>query len=228
MTEDFEAQLKWFTKRLLQIRLTEVRGFSLPIPFELSDIEECGAVEFDATLTPQKHFEDLIEEIRGFYIKYSKNPASRDDIKLEYSADNSSVKIFGIDSDLLRFFLKERLRSETSLFEPGEDNTLFYNGIDTGVVLSATGQSILARLRLLKETDEVLPYIVIFEICAQHKSIERDLFRARNNTQDKKEEVARSAISYLLDKITDSELLEHTERDKIIENVRGKGYKLMM
>ena len=28
MLKTFEAELDWFTKRLLQIRLTEVRGFS--------------------------------------------------------------------------------------------------------------------------------------------------------------------------------------------------------
>ena len=81
MLKNFEAELNWFTKRLLQIRLTEVRGFSLPIPFELPDIITNGVVEFSSEQSPKDHLEELIEEIRGFYVKNSKNSVNRDDIK---------------------------------------------------------------------------------------------------------------------------------------------------
>ena len=228
MTEDFEKQLNWFTKRLLQIRLIEVRGFSLPIPFELSDIENNDAVEFNENRSPKEHLEDLIEEIRGFYVKNSKNSVNRDDVKLDYSGDNLSVKIIGIDSDLLRSFLIIRLKSQTSLFETRAGGVLFYVGLDTGVVLGAAEQTIFARLRSLKESLEILSYNDIFEIVAQHKGIEQVSFRRLNNDKEKKDSVARSAISYLLDKITGSDLLEHIERDKIIKNERGEGYQLMM
>lgn len=228
MLENFEAELNWFTKRLLQIRLTEVRGFSLPILFELSDIQNNDAVEFREDKSPKEHLEDLIEEIRGYYIKYSKRLASRDDIKLEYLDDNLSVKIIGIDSDLLRSFLIIRLKSQTSLFETGAGGVLFYVRLSTGVTLSAAEQTIFARLRSIKESGEILKYNDIFEIVAQHKGIERASFRHLNNDQEKKDSVARSAISYLLDKITGSGLLEHIEREQIIKNARGIGYQLMM
>lgn len=226
MTEDFEGQLKWFTKRLLQIRIQKVRGLSLPIPFNLSDISECIAVEFDTGISPKVHLEDLIEEIRGFYIKYSDKPI--DNIRLEYSNNDSSVKIFGIDSDLLRSFLVKRLKSNTSLFETKAGNALFYNGIDTDVVLSPAEQSIFAKLREFKESNAILIYNDIFDIVAQHKGITRDSFINRNNDQDKRDSAARSTISYLLEKIKKSALLKNQENDKIIKNEPGEGYKLML
>ena len=226
MLKNFEAELDWFTKRLLQIRLTEVRGFSLPISFNLSDIENNNVVEFSTEQTPKEHTEELVEEIRGFYVKNSNNPVNRDDIKLDYSDDGLSVKIFGIDSDLLRSFIIKRLKNHTSLFETGAGNVLSYVGLAKGVVLNATGQTILAKLRDIKESEEILSYNDIFDICAQHKGIEHTSFR--NNSQGKKEEVARSAISYLLGKIIGSGLLENIEKDRIIKNVRGAGYQLMM
>lgn len=228
MTKDFEAQLKWFTKKLLQIRIQKVKGFNLPIPFKLSEIEECGAVDFETDITPKEHLRDMVEEIRGFYIKYSKNSVNRDDIKLEYSNDDLSVEILGIDSDLLKYFIIKRLKSNTSLFETKAGNALFYVGLDTDVVLSATEQSTLARLRELKEGNEILSYNDIFDIVAQHKGEKRGSFINRNNTQGNRDLVARNAISYLLEKIKRSELLEDIENEKIIKNERGEGYKLML
>lgn len=228
MTKDFEKELKWFTKRLLQIRLLDIRGFSLPIPFKLSEIEECTAAEFSAEMSPQEHLEEMIEEIRGFYIKNNDKSVSRDDIRLEYSGDNSSVKIFGIDSDLLRSFITMRLKIHTSIIETRSCNTLFYVGTDTGVVLSAAGQSILARLRELKETGGILLYDEIFEICAQHKGSKEESFRRKNNSETKKYAAARGAISDLLEKIKESEMFEHIEKEKIIKNEREEGYRLMI
>jgi hypothetical protein len=228
MTEDFEAQLKWFTKRLLQIRIGEVKGFSLPIPFNLSYISQCEAVQFNTRISPKVQLEELIEEIRGFYVKYSNNSVNRDDIRLEYSNNDPSVKIFGIDSDLLKYFIIKRLKSNTSLFETKADNALFYVGLDTDVVLSSAEQSIFAKLRELKEGDEILSYNDIFDIVAQHEGQLRESFIRRNDTSEKKDTVARSTISYLLGRIMESELLARMEQDKIIKNERGQGYKLML
>lgn len=228
MLKNFEAELNWFTKRLLQIRLTEVKGFSLPIPFKLSDVENCDVLEFSTEQSSKEHLEELIEEIRGYYVKNSKNSVSRDDIKLEYSGDNLSVKIFGIDSDLLRSFLIGRLKTHTSLFDTRTGNVLFYVELPTDIVLSATEQTILAKLRYIKESEEILSYEDIFEICAQHKGIEQASFRRLNSSQEKKREIARSTVSYLLGKIMKSKLLENIEKEKIIKNVRGTGYQLIM
>lgn len=226
MTENFEKQLNWFTKRILQIRLTEVRGFSLPIPFELSDIENND--EFSTEQSPKEHLEDLIEEIRGFYVKNSKNSVNRDDIELKYSNDNLSVKIIGIESELLQSFLTERLKTHTSLFETRAGNVLLYVGTDIGIVVNAIEQTILARLRSLKENGDVLSYGDIFEICARQKGGEEISFRNRHNDESKRNVVARDAISTLLEKIKRSTLLEHIERDQIIKNIRNEGYQLMM
>lgn len=233
MTKDFEAQLNWFTKKLLQIRLLEVKGLGLPIPFTISEIRRCRAVAFDLReQSPKEHLEDLIEEIKRFYIK--NKLGNINDIELKYSGNGNnptSVTIFGIDSDLLRFFLIKRLKTHTSLLETRAGNALFYVGIDTGVVLSSTGQSILARLRSIKENDEILSYNDIFEICAEHQSSGRAYFQGRNNDQERRNTTARSAVSSLLTKIMSSELFEHMEVEeskKIIKNFPNEGYKLMM
>lgn len=230
MTKDFEGQLEWFTKKLLEIRLTKVKGFGLPIPFTLSEIRRCRAVTFNLVEQSLKeHLEDLVEEIKRFYIK--NNIGSINDIKLEYSGNGNnpiSVKIFGIDSDLLRAFLKGKLKSQTSLFDTRAGNALFYVGIDTGVVLSAAEQTIFAKLRSIKDSDEFLSYDDIFEIIARHKGTEQATFRAYNDTMEKQNSVARSTISYLLDRVTRSELLENREKEQIIKNKTGKGYQLVM
>lgn len=229
MTKDFEKELKWFLKRMLQIRLLDVRGFDLPIPFELSEIKECTAAEFSSEMTPREHLEEMIEEIRGFYIKNSNKHTNRDDIKLEFSGDNDSfVKIFGINSDLLRLFMVKRLKIKTSLLETRANNVLFFVEVDTGITLNSTGQNILAKLRALKETGDTLLYDEIFEICANHKSDKENSFRRRNGDEEKRKMVARGTISDLLGKIKESEMFELIEKEKIIENVREEGYKLVL
>ena len=227
MTKDFEKELKWFTKRLLQIRLRDVKGFSLPIPFKLSEITGCRVVEFGSEMTPKAHLEELIEEIRAYFIKNSEKPVSRDHIKIVYSDGDLSATIFGIDSDLLRSFITKRLKDQTSLLETHSNNVLFYNGITTGVTLNAAEQSVFAKLRYAKDKNTTLSYIDIFEICAQHKGGEQETFRNRNATEEKKQSVARSTISYLLRKMNKSTLLEPIENDEMIKNVSGEGYQLM-
>jgi len=230
MTKDFEGQLKWFTKRLLQIRILDVKGLGLPIPFTISEIRRCRVAVFNlAEQSPKEHLEDLVEEIKRFYIKNKLGIIN--DIKIEYYGNinkPTSVKIFGIDSDLLKYFIVKRLKINTSLFETKAGNALFYVGIDTGVVLSAAEQSIFAKLRELKECNEILSYNDIFDIVAQHKGQMRESFININNTQGMRDSIARSTISYLLGRIMKSELLENMEQDKIIKNERGEGYKLML
>ena len=230
MTEDFEGQLKWFTKRLLQIRILDVKGFGLPIPFTISEIRRCRVAVFNlAEQSPKEHLEDLVEEIKRFYIK--NKLGTIDDIKIEYYGNinkPTSVKIFGIDRDLLNYFIIKRLKINTSLFETKAGNSLFYVGIDTDVVLSSTEQSIFAKLREIKESNAILPYNDIFDIVAQHKGLMRESFINKNNDKDKRDLVARSTISYLLEKIKKSDLLKDLENDKIIKNESGEGYKLML
>ena len=233
MTKDFEAQLIWFTKRLLQIRITEIRGYSLPIPFKLSEIKRCEVKKnnefiFSRDIPPKEHLEDMIKEMTGFYVKHSENKnTKKEDIKLEYK--NNIAIIDGIETDLLLLFLTKRLKTQNSLFETGQHNKLFLNGIDTGIVLSAAEQSIFAELRSLKNSDGTLLYNDIFEICAIHKGSQdrQTVFRSRNRTNDKKHQVSRSAISDLLKRIKEAEVLD-IESEKIIYTDRGKGYKLLI
>lgn len=228
MQLNFDKELKWFTKRLLQIRILKVRGFSLPIHFELSEITNNAEIGFDRSISTKEHLEGMIEEIRGYYIDTSKNPVNKENIRLEYSNNNLDVKIFGIDSKLLRSFITERLRDQTSLFETRANSELFYLELPTGITLSSAESEIFSKLRFKKDNNENLSYDEIFEICAHHKGPEQQSYRDRNDTETKMNTAARSTISYLLQKIKSSSMFEGMPKEKIIENVRGGGYSLML
>lgn len=228
MLRNFEKDLAWFTKKLLAIRLTEVKGFGLPIPFKLSYIEErITDGSLDAKMRPKEHLEELVEEIRQFYIENSGNTANGDRIKLVYLDHDLLVKIYGIDSNLLRTFLVKRLRSNTSLFETRAGGELFYIESSTGVILNAAQQTIVAHLRSAEA--RFLSYNEIFEICANQKGGEKErAYRAKHATKPSKDSVARSAISDLLKRIKKSEILKGFKNEEIIDNKNKKGYQLMM
>jgi hypothetical protein len=226
---DFKLQLKWFTKRLLQLRLTKVKGFGLPITFELSEISNNSVVEFDSNMPVKDHLEDLTEEIKEHYIQNSKTPVSGDNIKLKYSEDGTKVKIYGINSNLLRSFIIEKLEDQTSLFRTTSNGSLLYVEIPTNVTLSATESDIFSKLRLNKDNGiGTLSYSEIFEICASHKGPTLDEFMNHYNTDTKRDTVSRSTISYMLAKIRRSPMFETIESDKIIKNVTKEGYLLLM
>ncbi|MEI6553845.1 MAG: helix-turn-helix domain-containing protein [bacterium] len=229
MSIDFEQQLKWFTKRLLQIRIHEVGGFSLPIPFKLSEISENSTPAFEPNISAQEHLEDLIEEIRGYYVCESKTPVNGDNIRLKYFNNEPKVKIYGIDSELLRSFIIERLKEQTSLFRTASGNKLLYVEKPTDVVLSATEVGIFSTLRSNKDNGgKFLSYSDILAILAKHKGSTLDEVVNYYDTDEKAKALARSAISYLLKKIKKSPLFTNIENEKIIKNERGQGYILMM
>lgn len=223
----FEEKLGWFTRRLLQIRMTEVEGVGISIPFKLSEIKACTVAKFSTGVSGETHLEELIEEIRQFYIENSGNTANGDRIKLAYSKNKQSVKIFGLNSKLLRTFITEHLKSYPSLFETRAKGALFYVGSPTGVTLNATQQTIFARFRSAK--NQFLSYNELFEICAVQKGTERErAYRVKHSTKASQDSVARSAISALLKAIKKSAMLRTINNEHIISNDSGLGYQLIM
>jgi len=219
VTENFNSQLKWFTRTLIEMRARKVEGYHTPIDFDLALITNCPTASFDtANKTPEWHAVHMLKEIKGFLVKTK---------KLEFPAElfwavsaNDHIEIDGYTTELLKIFLKEFLDESACLFGEEQDNEgraiLAYCGQHTSIHISGTETVVF---RCLKETEGMVPYEKFYEALNKHRRL-----LGPPQSAEKQKTSLQSAINVLEKKL--KKAAGYSSNVEIIKNNRKEGYKI--
>lgn len=228
--EIYGEQLKWFTRKLIEIRLgPETDGYHAPIDFDPNIITDSTAPNFDIiNRTPYEHIVHMLAEIKGNLLE------NKPDIRPEPSwttLENNHVEITGYTTELLKTYLKNAFGESFRLFGEGRDErnrvVLTYSGQNTIILI--TGNELSVFRCLLRNFGEV----VTFEELSGEIMARQDFIRARpllgresRSTTEEEKEPVRSAVNEVREKL--KRAAGSKVFPEIIESVWKIGYKMVI
>jgi len=229
MRIDFEGQLKWFTKKLIEIRVREIKGYHLSIDFDLTTIRNCTIVDFsDNAESPKESVINMLTEIKGNLLRML--PQTRPEPSWTVMR-NGHIKIEGFTTDLLRLYFKNIFPGESiCLFRTSknrdDETIIIYSEQVTDICLTKNESAIFRCL--FNKFDEDVTFLELFEAIKATRNLlsnQRPLRSSDTITETGKAAVT-SAVDELRDKLKGATGFKSFP--EIIQNIRGIGYKMII
>lgn len=229
VSENYKAQLKWFTKKLIEIRISPATdGLNEPIDFDLALITSSSSPDFDTIgRSSMEHAERMLDEIRAVLsLEKETHPA---ELKWR-DLGNGHIKIYGFTTALLRKYLKEIFDETFHLFGEAQDErrktVLTYLGQHTDILLS--GKQLAVFRCLLKKFGKTVTFEELCNAIGNQNNIVRGQAVRRTELVrafEAEKVVVHSAVGALKQKLKEASGNRYRE---IIEGSRGEGYAMII
>ena len=229
VSQSLSEQLKWFTRKLIEIRVREIDGYHAPIVFDPAVIRNCVTPSFDTANTePKEHIIRMLNEIRGEIVK--RKLAAKLDMSFK-TTSNRHIEIDGYTTELLRIYFEEYFEESSSFFKEGKNEkhkiVLVYIEQPTDITL---GRKELAVFQcLLRNFNKDMSYWELFSSIRNQENLIRGESFPREESRlanAKEKETVRSAVNALEEKL--KKATGYNNYPEIVQNIRGVGYKMII
>lgn len=229
VTELFDEQLKWFARKLIEIRVRDIDGYHTPIDLDPAIIMDCTTTGFNtADKPPKDHAIHMLTEIRGEITKMALATPVELSLLSFKILENGHIEIAGFTTELLRIYFEKAFGESSCLFGEGQDNEsktiLTYCERDTNITIR--GKELAVFRCLLRNFNKDVSFEELFGAIRVQENLmlgRPDRQESRLATETEKTTV-RSAVNEVEKKL--KKATEYRVFPEIIKSVWGIGYKL--
>ncbi len=227
VSEILLAQLKWFTRKLIEKRIREIDGRHTPIDFDLAIITGNTNPAFDTNRTPEWHVIRMLEEIRGALVRSQAALPT----ELVCEGKDGHVEIRGYTTELLKKYLIDELGGPQSQFGEGRDENkhIILTYYEQPTTIQIRGNELAVFRHLLRGWGEVVSFEELHSAIENMHNLGQTAplhHREQRTPTESQREAVRSAVNEVREKLKTA--TGHTEYPELIKSEHGVGYKMIL